>query len=241
MKIDFVLPVYNEKPNLRPLRDEIEEVMSTTDLFYRIIFVDDGSDDGSTDVIRELASSDSRVASIHFSHNHGQSAAFDAGFQAASFPLVVTMDSDGQNDPADVPSMIEKIQEYDVVAGYRANRQDNLARKAGSWIANTVRNWVTGDDIIDTGCSLKVFRLEVVKQLPMFEGMHRFLPTLARMYGYRVTQVPTEHRPRTRGQTNYTLSGRLLTTVWDLLAVRWMQKRALRYRIKETKNLPDHS
>lgn len=241
MKVDFVLPVYNEKPNIRPIRNEIEQVMSTTDLFYRIIFVDDGSGDGSTEIIRELTESDSRVASLHFARNQGQSAAFDAGFQAASFPLVVTMDSDGQNDPADVPSMIEQIQDYDVVAGYRANRKDNLARKMGSWIANTVRNWVTGDDIIDTGCSLKVFRLEVVKKLPMFEGMHRFLPTLARMYGYRVTQVPTDHRPRTRGATKYTLSGRLMTTIWDLLAVRWMQSRALRYQIKETNNLPDHS
>ncbi len=241
MKLDFILPVYNERENLRDMRDEIAEVIEQTDWFYRILFVDDGSNDGSTRLIRRMAASDPRIASIHFGENCGQSAAFAAGFEAASFPLVVTMDADGQNDPADVPKMVGRIQEYDLVAGYRSNREDTLLRRLGSGVANRVRNWVTGDNIIDTGCSLKVFRLEVVKSLPMFRGMHRFLPTLAKMKGYRVTQVPTHHRPRTKGRTKYTLSGRLMKTVWDLWAVRWMQKRRLDFTITETTNLPEET
>lgn len=237
MDLDFVLPVYNERGNLRPLRDEIEEVLQKENLSGRVIFVNDGSQDGSADVIDALTDEFDNVSGLHFAENCGQSAAFAAGFEVVEAPFVVTMDADGQNDPADVPSMLEALEACDMVAGYRANRQEGWLRRIGSQVANTVRNWATGDDIIDTGCSLKVFRREVVKSLPMFEGMHRFLPTLARMRGYRVRQVPTNHRPRHKGETKYTLRGRLLTTVWDLLAVRWMQARTLDYEVTSTRNL----
>ncbi len=237
MDLDFVLPVYNEAGNLRPLRREIDEVTKTLDLEGRVLFVDDGSEDESPSILDEMARDHDHVGVLRFAQNCGQSAAFAAGFEHAEAPVVVTMDADGQNDPADVPDLLEALEECDVAAGYRANRQDNWLRKLGSRLANSVRNWVTGDDIIDTGCSLKAFRLEVVRSIPMFRGMHRFLPTLARMRGYRVRQVPTHHRPRQRGETKYTLSGRLWTTIWDLWAVRWMQSRALDYDVTSRRNL----
>lgn len=237
MQLDLVLPVYNEAGNLRPLRREIDGVMASAGHDARILFVDDGSEDDSPGILDGMAGDHPHVAVIHFADNCGQSAAFAAGFAAAKAPVVVTMDSDGQNDPADVPDLLDALGDCDVAAGYRANRRDTWLRKLGSRLANGVRNWVTGDDIIDTGCSLKAFRLEVVRSLPMFRGMHRFLPTLARMQGYRVRQVPTHHRPRRQGETKYTLSGRLWTTIWDLWAVRWMQSRALDYEITSRRNL----
>lgn len=233
MNLDLILPIYNEKDNLRSLINEIDEELSGSGTTYRVILVDDGSTDGSTELIRDLTEENESVSSIHFRNNQGQSAAFAAGFDAATSPYVVTMDADGQNDPAEIPGMLEEIEEYDVVAGYRANRKDHWIRLAASKIANSFRNWITGDEIIDTGCSLKVFKKEVVKDIPMFEGMHRFLPTLAKMEGYSVTQHPTNHRPRQGGETKYSISGRLGKTIWDLLAVRWMQKRNIDYEVEE--------
>ncbi len=238
--VTCILPVYNEHENIIPLCDEIESVGKNTDYKWHILLVDDGSTDGSTEVIRELTEKrGEQVGSIHFSANNGQSAAFAAGFEYVETSLVATLDADGQNDPADLPAMLAKLGDCDMVAGYRSNREDNWPRKFGSWLANKVRNFITGDNIIDTGCSLKVFKREVVKSFPVFEGMHRFFPTLARMKGFEVQQHPTNHRPRQEGQTKYTLSGRLFTTVWDLWAVRWMQKRVINYEIDEARNIKE--
>lgn len=234
--IDVILPVYNEEKTIRPVVEEIFTVHSDHPFNIRVICVDDGSRDKSSDIIRDLSDEYSTVHGVFFKSNCGQSAAFKAGFEYADAPFVVTMDADGQNDPADISVLIEHLKDVDVVAGYRADRQDSMAKKVGSWIGNSVRNWVTGDSIIDTGCSLKLFRKEVVKSVPMFEGMHRFLPTLARMQGYRVTQVPVNHRPRQAGKTKYSNFGRLTTTIWDLFAVRWMQKRHIEYEVEETTN-----
>lgn len=236
MNVDIVLPVYNEKGNVRSLVDEIDQVLSEQDYDYNLILVDDGSSDGSSEIIRELAADRDSIRSVHFRENCGQSAAFKAGFEHATSELVVTLDADGQNDPSEIPEMVELADQYDVVAGYRANRQDHWIRSIGSSLANKVRNWVTGDNVIDTGCSLKVFHREVIQEIPMFKGMHRFLPTLAKMEGFSVTQHPTNHRERKEGETKYSLSGRLFETIWDLLAVRWMQKRHLDYEIEEKNN-----
>lgn len=238
-KLTCILPVYNEVKNLQPLCAEIEAAAEQTNFGWRILFVDDGSTDGSTAKIKELTETKDHVASLHFTNNAGQSAAFVAGFEKVQTPLVATLDADGQNDPADIPAMVEQLESADMVAGYRANREDHWLRTFGSWLANKVRNFVTGDNIIDTGCSLKVFKREVVKSFPAFEGMHRFLPTLARMKNFTVSQHPTNHRPRERGTTKYSLSGRLFTTIWDLWAVRWMQNRVINYQIEEERNLQE--
>lgn len=224
MRIDLVLPVFNEEGNLRPLVQEIRDAL-TEDYDYRIIFVNDGSEDATEGILSDLAREYPEVVALHFDSNRGQSAAFEAGFEYAEGNLVVTLDSDRQNDPADIPRLIDELGEADMVAGYRANREDNWLRTVGSQFANWVRNTVTGDEIIDTGCSLKVFRRQVVKDLPVFRGMHRFFPTLAKMQGYSVKQVPTNHRARPEGETKYTMSGRLWTTARDLFGVRWLQHR----------------
>lgn len=232
MELTVVLPVYNEKGNLEPITREIGDAMNGV-CDYEIIFVDDASTDGSREILDELAECNEDIEVIHFEENAGQSAAFAAGFKAAETPYIAMMDADRQNDPADLPQMIEALDDCDMVAGYRENRQDHWVRELGSNIANTVRNYVTGSDIIDTGCSLKVFRKEITEDIPYFEGMHRFLPTLAEREGYNVTQVPSNHRPRIKGETKYTLSGRLVTTAADLLAVRWLLDRSLDYDIED--------
>ncbi len=230
--LEIILPVYNEEDNLRPLYDEITAALEGQDLEWQVLFVDDGSSDNSREIIKELSANNSTATGLLFKENNGQSAAFAAGFEQAGGEMIVTMDADRQNDPADIPKIIAPLTDYDMVAGYRANRRDSWLRRKASNIANKVRNWYTGDDIIDTGCSLKAFRLEVVKKIPVFDGMHRFLPTLARMKGYSVTQVATNHRPRTAGETKYSNFGRLRKTIWDLWAVRWMQKRSINYEIE---------
>ncbi len=230
MKLTIVLPVFNEAGNLRSLTREIKEALNGI-CDYRVLFVNDGSTDNSRRILNEIAAAHERVEVIHFRKNAGQSAAFAAGFEEAGTPLVATMDADGQNDPNDLPDMLDEIGKYDVVAGYREDRKDNRVRQLASRFANKVRNLVTGEDIVDTGCSLKLFRREVLEDLPYFEGMHRFLPTLVRREGYNVVQVPTTHRPRIEGETKYSVMGRLLTTCLDLLAVRWLLDRTLDYEI----------
>lgn len=231
--LTVLLPVYNEEENLRPVIEEILEHLN--DLCeYEILCVDDGSTDGSGELLKRLADEEDKLKTIHFQSNAGQSAAFLAGFRYIRTRWVVTMDSDGQNDPADIPKLWQQKHEADVIAGYRRNRRDSFSKKIASRIGNGIRNWITGDDIIDTGCSLKLFRREVVQSFPTFEGMHRFFPTLAKMEGYTVEQVPVNHRPRKRGTTKYTNWGRLKTTFADLWAVRWMQKRTIDYEIEES-------
>lgn len=235
--IELILPVYNEQGNIETLFTEIEQALAGLGYNWRVLFVDDGSNDKSTPIIKRLALNKNRVSSIHFDNNYGQSAAFTAGFDHCKSDIVITMDSDRQNDPKDIPMMLKELGSYDVVIGYRHNRQDKFLRKFVSDIANKVRNYVTDDNIIDTGCSLKVFKKEVVKSLPMFKGMHRFLPTLAKMSGHTVKQVPVNHRPRTAGTTKYGISDRLSRTVFDLAAVYWMKKRNINYSINEKNNL----
>jgi len=241
MDLNIVLPVYNEVQNLKPIAEEIRESVSELDRSYQIVFVDDGSTDSSTEKLRELCERFSNVSSIHFRKNRGQSAAFAAGFQKTEGKLVITMDSDGQNDPSDIPRLLEHSEEVEVVVGYRRNRRDTLWKRFGSRVANSVRNWITGDNIVDTGCSLKLFQREVLEEIPTFDGMHRFLPTLAKMYGYEVVQIPVNHRARWEGSTKYSNLGRLKTTIADVLAVRWMQSRVINFEVEETHNLSDSS
>ncbi len=228
-----MVPAYNERDNLAPLLAEIAAALSGRR--YEVIVVDDGSTDGTLEVLKTLRRQYPALRILAFERNAGQTAAFAAGFRAAAAPIVVTLDADLQNDPADIPRLVETLQHSGVtaVAGYRANRRDTSWKRLQSRIANGVRNRLNGEVIRDTGCSLKAFRTDAVRDLPLFSGMHRFLPTLIKMQGGSVSEVPVGHRPRQHGVTKYGMWNRVWRSLVDAFAVRWMQRRALRYRVRE--------
>jgi glycosyltransferase involved in cell wall biosynthesis len=228
--LSLVVPVYNERENLEPLVGELLEVLADAQAL-EILLVDDGSRDGSAELAAELADRHPEIRPLRLRENRGQTAAFDAGFRAARGRRIVTLDADLQNDPRDIPGLLSALDEYDAAVGYRRKRRDSWLRRLSSRIANGVRNRLSGDDIIDTGCSLKAFRRECVEGLKLFTGMHRFLPTLLRMEGRRVVQLPVNHRPRTRGRSKYGMRNRAVRAFVDLLAVRWMKKRRLNYEV----------
>jgi glycosyltransferase involved in cell wall biosynthesis len=232
--ISIVIPVYNEQDNLKPLITELREVLDRLDASFEIIVVDDGSRDRSFEILKEAALHDPQIRVIRFRKNTGQTAAFDAGFRASQGDIVVTMDADLQNDPHDIPRLLAKIREYDMVCGWRHKRKDPWIKIISSQIANFVRNKLSKEEIVDTGCSLKAFRKECLQNMKLFSGMHRFLPTLAKMEGFTVAQVKVNHRPRKFGTTKYNIKNRMVSAFADLLAVRWMKKRHLDYEIKET-------
>lgn len=229
----MVVPVYNERDNLEPLTREIRAVMEAAGSRFELLFVDDGSTDGSGDVLRRLRAADPRIRVLTLERNSGQTAAMSAGFEAARAPVIVTLDADLQNDPRDIPRLLDHLDGHDAVVGWRAERQDVWLRRASSRVGNAVRNALSGDDIIDTGCSLKAYRREALLRLKLYTGMHRFLPTLLRMEGFKVCQVRVAHRPRLSGRSKYNVRNRLFRSLADLLAVRWMKRRALRYRVTE--------
>jgi glycosyltransferase involved in cell wall biosynthesis len=195
--------------------------------------VDDGSRDGSANAIRALAQRDRRVVGAFFAHNCGQTAATSAGIHLARGELIATLDADLQNDPADLPQMIAMLRGHDAVVGYRTKRHDHFVRRASSKIANAIRNTISEDEIRDTGCSLKLFRAHAIQSIPLFEGMHRFLPTLLRYHGYSVIEHPVNHKPRVAGKSKYGVWNRAFRGLKDLLAVRWMRGRLLRLPLEE--------
>ena len=233
--ISVVIPVYNERGNLEPLRAELVPVLEALGRPFEVLFVDDGSTDGSSEVLRALRAADGRLRVLTFERNAGQTAAMAAGFTASRGTLVVTLDSDLQNDPSDIPLLLERMRDHDAVVGWRGVRQDSWLRRVSSRIGNGVRNYLSDDDIIDTGCSLKAYRREALSRIKLFTGMHRFLPTLLRMEGFRVCQVRVGHRPRLSGDSKYGVRNRLVKSFADLLAVRWMKRRTLHYRVSEEK------
>ena len=231
--LSLVIPVYNERDNLSILHREITGALRAFENTYEILFVDDGSSDGSDSVLRQLRATDPHVRVLTFARNAGQSAAMDAGFKNARGDLIVTLDADLQNDPADIPRLLEALSGWDAVVGVRQKRRDNLVRRVSSKVANYVRNRLSDETITDTGCSLKAFRRKALSRLVLYDGMHRFLPTLLKMEGFRVTEVPVGHRPRRHGDSKYGIGNRLLPSFMDLLAVRWMKRRKLHYEVKD--------
>ena len=233
--LSICIPVKNEEHNVVPLSISIKRSLERSpDLEFEIIFVDDGSTDQTLVKLRKETGADSRVRYVSLERNYGQTTALLAGIRASRGSIIVTMDGDLQNDPDDIPPMLNELQDCDMVCGIREKRKDSWMRRISSRIANTVRNRLTGDNIIDVGCSLRIFKRECFTAIKLYEGMHRFLPTLVRMEGFRIKQVPVKHHPRIRGATKYGIRNRLFVGIKDLLAVRWMQARHIRYTVKES-------
>lgn len=234
--VSIIIPVFNEEASLVPLLAELRAAMAGLGKPWEVVFVDDGSTDGSLEVIRDMARRSGRVRYVAFSRNCGQSAAFKAGFDAARGDVIVTMDADLQNDPGDIPAMLERYASgHEMVIGWRARRRDAWTKRWGSRLANRVRNCLTRESVRDTGCSLKVMDAAMARRLPMFTGMHRFLPTLMKLQGARVSEMAVNHRARRFGRSKYGNWDRLKAGLGDLVAVRWMQSRWFNYEIKESK------
>jgi dolichol-phosphate mannosyltransferase len=228
--LSLVVPAYNEEASLPGLYERIVEALAKQPN-WELILVDDGSSDQTAECARALSKKDGRVRAVSLARNSGQTTATRVGIEIARASLIATLDADLQNDPADLPPMIDMLAENSdvhAVVGYRMVRHDNLLRRLSSRIGNGVRNRLSGDDIRDTGCSLKVFRAAPLKTMPLFEGMHRFLPTLLRFHGYRVVEHPVSHHPRTAGVSKYGVLNRAWAAFKDLLAVRWMRGRIVR-------------
>lgn len=238
-EISVVVPIKDEQDNIRPQVEEIQQALEPLKRPYEILYIDDGSEDRSWEVLRETGRSCPPLRALRLDRNYGQSAATDAGIRNARGSIIVTMDGDMQNVPADIPRLLEALDRADMVCGYRSDRHDSAWRRLQSRIANAIRNWMTGESIRDTGCSLKAFRRECFAEVKLFTGMHRFLPTLARMEGYRIVEISVSHRPRHKGQAKYGFSNRALRSFRDLIAVRWMQSRHFRHKIRE--EIPDSS
>ncbi len=226
MDLSLVIPVFNEEENLSALMDEITAALDGEELDYEAIFIDDGSSDGSYKLLQSLREQNDRIAIIRFRRNYGQTAAFAAGFDHACGKYVVTMDADRQNDPADVPKLITRIEQgdCDVVNGWRENRQDPLLmRKVPSKIANGLIATTTGVHLHDRGCSIRLFRNEVVQELNLYGEMHRFIPELCSFAGFKLAEVPVNHRPRVAGESKYGIS-RTFRVIVDLFTILFLQK-----------------
>ena len=236
----MVIPIKDERDNLQPLTNQLTKVLGSLEPSrsapFEILYVDDGSTDGSSALLDEIRRHTPEVRVIHFDRNHGQTAAFAAGFRHARGELIATLDGDLQYDPADISLLLPLIKDYDLVCGRRQQRLDTLIRRLSSRLAYLARNVILRDGIHDSGCSLKIFRRPVIERIPLFRNMHRFFPALARMHGFSVTEVPVQHFPRAHGHSKYGVGNRLFTGLYDLLAVRWMQARCLRYEIVHEPN-----
>lgn len=232
--LSVVFPVYNEEENIPILLDEIAKALDGK-WPYEIVAVDDGSTDRSLEVLRASRTKHPTLRVLAFEKNSGQTAALDAAWRAARGTFVVSLDADLQNDPADIPAMMRTLAEKqaDMVIGVRVNRHDTWSRRMQSKIGNGVRNWITNDHITDTGCSLKLVKREAIDRIRLYTGMHRFLPTLVRMHGYKVVEMPVNHRARQFGVSKYGAMNRAFRGLADCVAVRWMSKRVLTYRVRE--------
>ncbi|HNY80753.1 MAG TPA: glycosyltransferase family 2 protein [Sedimentisphaerales bacterium] len=235
IQLSVVTAAYDEAANLPRLIQEIDAALKHIPGVHEIIIVDDGSDDATPDVCGQLLDQYPLLRVRRLAHRSGQTAAIDAGFRIARGTYVAMLDADLQNDPADVPRLLDMLitGPYDLVSGWRSRRQDPWIRRLSSRIANDIRNRLTHESIHDSACGLKVFRRACLAQIKLYTGMHRFLPTLFRMEGFRVVEVPVNHRPRIAGIAKYGIRNRAVRGLRDTLAVRWMHSRALRYEVEE--------
>ncbi len=226
--VSVVVPLFNEEESIGILQSELSAALKELD--HEIIFVDDGSIDRTVERIEPKAN----VRVVRLEKNAGQSAAIHAGLEAARGATVILIDGDLQNDPADIPRLLAEIARgADLVCGYRAQRRDTLLKRLTSWIANAVRSRYTKDGVRDTGCTLKAMRRECVSVMVPFKGMHRFIPALVKGAGYRLVEIPVNHRPRRFGQSKYGLGNRAVRATIDMFGVRWLLSRRLKYKIRE--------
>lgn len=232
--LSVVVPVYNEREAIGSLLERLTAALDGAALDWEAVLVDDGSNDGSAELLDRAATADPRLRVLHFQVNCGQSAALDAGFRHSRGALVALLDADLQTFPEDLLGLLEPVArgEVDAVVGIRTERRDTGWRRFSSVFANGVRNWLTREDIADTGCPLKVFRGDAIRAVRLFNGAHRFLPTLLRMEGYSVRQTPVRHAPRQVGSSKYGTWDRAFRALRDAFGVRWLQDRHLRWRLR---------
>ncbi len=233
--LSIVIPVYDEEANLPLLWEELRGVLDGLGLAFEVVFVDDGSRDRSAEIVRGFREADPRVRLVRLKANAGETAATDAGFKAVRGAWVVVMDADLQNDPSDIPRLLAYLDRWDAATGWRVKRGegDGWLRRLSASIANRVRNRLSDETVQDSGCTFRAFRRECLRDLVLYRGFHRFIPTLLKMRGYRVIEVPVNHRPRRFGRSKYGVWNRAFVAFADLLVVRWMKSRRLRYEVAE--------
>ena len=238
-ELSFVIPCYNEEGNLLALITAVREAVEPLKRSYEVVITDDCSRDRTWELLKHLAAGDPRIRAQRFAFNCGQSAALWAGMQAARGRAIVTLDADLQNDPRDLPKLLAALEKFDCVCGTRVaarRRVDGFIKATSSRIANWVRNALSGEKISDAGCCYRAFKRECIADLKLFKGMHRFMPTLFKIEGFTVTEVPIAANPRHAGRSHYGIGNRLFVSFHDLLAVRWMKKRMFKYKIVEKVN-----
>ena len=239
--ISVVIPCYNEQDNLVPLVTTLSEVLNPLNVAYEIVITDDCSKDDSWNILKKIAAENPRVVAQRFEKNAGQSAALWAGIKAARGQYIATLDADMQNDPRDLPKFLEAMKTADCICGNRKAKRaegDNFIRQISSKIANGVRNWITHETVSDSGCCYRMFKRECAADLKFFKGMHRFLPTLFKIEGFSVAEIPVNHQHRLAGVSKYGVWNRVFASSYDLFAVRWMQKRMFRFKVKDRINFP---
>ena len=232
--LSLVIPVYNEEENLERLYAEITEAMKSISADYEVVVTDDASKDRSWEILKKIVEKDSHWRIQRFQENCGETAASAAGMKAARGEIIITLDADLQNDPRDIPKFLEALKNADCVCGSRVHeRADHWLRRISSSIANGVRNKLSDENIADAGCTYRAFKRECLSEVKFFRGAHRFLPTLFRMDGWKVVEIPITPRERFAGESKYGVWNRLFKSFMDLLAIRWMKSRQLRYKIAE--------
>ena len=237
--LTILVPVYNEEACIEPLVIAMNKFLNKTSVSIQVLFINDGSNDKSAEEIDRVCKQDKRYSFISLERNSGLSTALKAGIDHCKTPLVGYMDADLQTSPEDFPKLLEFINDYDLVTGYRANRKDTIVKRLSSFIANSFRQWLLKDEIIDTGCPLKVMKSDLAKRMPFFKGMHRFIPDMVILLGGTVKQVPIRHYPRYAGTPKYNLMNRLIGPLLDAFVFRWMQRNFINYRIKSVSQEKD--
>lgn len=233
--LSLVIPAYNEQENIPVLLERVGAALSQTGKSFEVLIVDDGSTDATPRLLEEGMQKYPWLRILRMAKNGGQSAAFEAGFKAARGDVIATIDADLQNDPEEIPRLLPLLDGYDMITGWRKDRHDTGFRRMQTRIANRIRNWLSDETIQDSASSLKLYKRHCVEGLKLFNGMHRFFPTLVKMRGYSVLETPVKHSQRYAGTAKYGLRNRAFRAFIDLLAVRWMKKRYLKYEVSEVK------
>jgi glycosyltransferase involved in cell wall biosynthesis len=230
----IIIPVYNEEDNLERVKQEMENFMRIASVPTEVLFVNDGSTDGSLRIIKEICGNNSNFKHINFDRNYGLSAAIKAGIDHTQTELIGYIDSDLQTDPDDFNLLLKEIKDYDLVTGVRANRKDSFIKNMSSSIANGIRRAFTHDGMDDTGCPLKIMKADKAKQIPMFKGLHRFLPAMILLQGGTIKQIPVKHYPRIAGTAKFGVFNRIIGPLTDCFAYLWMNKKYINYKVQAT-------